>query len=210
MNDIAPDLGQFLRRSFDPRRGAHPFGVKQRAFVVQQARAHPGDHVDISLDALQLIAHVHAQRFNLRDKRLHLVVVNALNEDFVDDGILFPQLIQLVPGAGEDIVNGMHLVVQPAFQPVRQLHAAHALVWSHAVVIKAIAPAQPGKGIGTGQFVFREHLADGSHGVEGQHLAEHDDQNQCGKQLFHGYSSPVTENRLPIKEKSDYFYCVLV
>ncbi|MBQ9039077.1 MAG: hypothetical protein IJ119_06270 [Clostridia bacterium] len=49
------------------------------------------------------------------------------------------QVEDLVPGAGEDVVNGMHLVVQLAFQPTCQLHAAHARVRHHAVVIKAIS-----------------------------------------------------------------------
>ena len=148
-----------------------------------------GNHVDVRAHALPLPAQVHAQRLHLNRQRLGPRIEVASRKHLVDGRVLLLQLIQPIPGPGQDIVQVVKLIVQPLLQPTGQLNAAHAGIGLHAAVPGVILPPKARQGPGAVQLLLRERLAHRGQRLKGQRLGKHDDQQQRGNQPLHLKSS---------------------
>ena len=123
-----------------------------------------------------------------------------MGKRLVEGRVFLLQLRKAEPGPGEHIVDIVQLLLQALLQPAHQLHAVHALVEGHAVVIQAVALPESSQGIGPVQLLVGQHPADARHGGHRQRLRQHGHQQQRGKPSFHTpypYSQPVPGCLLP-------------
>ena len=195
VGDGLPVLHDLLGGLLDPSRIAHLVGIEQGGVLLRQPTRHLADDVrgfgQLVLVPAQRLAQILC--FEVSLLRVQEGVVLGIFP--VDVGLALPQLIHREGRLGEQLVDGPQVGRQLRVQPVPQLGGVPAGVGLHADMVGPVAvgnqPAgsQSGQGIGPGQLVLGEHLADGGQGVKGQYLGQHDNQQQHGQQLLHGDSS---------------------